>query len=207
MRKEEKVWDRFSRVYDRIIKKDEAAYRVMVDKMVESIGQEEKVLEIATGTGVLALPLSKKISDMVAIDFSEKMIETAKKKAEKMNVENVKFEVQDACSLSFYDNVFDVVIISNALHIMPNPESVLSEIKRVLKKDGRLIAPTFIHKRNKRAWFFSKLTAIFGFKTCHVWDQSTYCQFLAENGFDNINSTVLNSSFDIAYATACIKNK
>ena len=38
---------------------------------------------------------------------------------------------------------FDAVIISNALHIMPEPEAALQNIRRVLKREGLLIAPTF----------------------------------------------------------------
>ncbi|MCR5024844.1 MAG: class I SAM-dependent methyltransferase [Lachnospiraceae bacterium] len=43
------------------------------------------------------------------------------------------------------DASFDAVIISNALHIIPDPEKALSEINRVPKKDGILIAPNFIN--------------------------------------------------------------
>ena len=42
-----------------------------------------------------------------------------------------------------YRPIFDVVIVSNALHIVPHPEKSPAEIRRVLKDDGVLIAPTF----------------------------------------------------------------
>lgn len=41
-----------------------------------------------------------------------------------------------------------LVIVSNALHILPKPEKALTEIRRVLKEDGVLIAPTFTHAGN-----------------------------------------------------------
>ena len=50
--------------------------------------------------------------------------------------------------LPYADESFDVVIVSNALHIVPQPEKALQEIKRVLKDDGVLIAPTFTHAGN-----------------------------------------------------------
>ena len=53
---------------------------------------------------------------------------------------------------------FDVVIVSNALHIVPQPEKALREIKRVLKDDGVLIAPTFTHAENS---FPGKVKAFF----------------------------------------------
>ena len=52
-------------------------------------------------------------------------------------------------SLSYAGNSFDVVIVSNALHIVPQPEKALAEKSdRVLKDDGVLIAPTFTHAEN-----------------------------------------------------------
>ena len=54
-----------------------------------------------------------------------------------------------------------MVIVSNALHIVPQPEKALAEIRRVLKDDGVLIAPTFTHAGNsfpgKVKAFFMKL--------------------------------------------------
>ena len=41
-----------------------------------------------------------------------------------------------------------MVIVSNALHIVPQPEKALAEIHRVLRDDGVLIAPTFTHAEN-----------------------------------------------------------
>ena len=55
--------------------------------------------------------------------------------------------------LSYADRSFDVVIVSNALHIVPQSEKALAEIRRVLKDDGVLIAPTFTHAGNS---FFDK---------------------------------------------------
>ena len=51
-----------------------------------------------------------------------------------------------------------MVIVSNALHIVPQPEKALAEIRRVLKDDGVLIAPTFTHAGNS---FSGKVRAFF----------------------------------------------
>lgn len=47
--------------------------------------------------------------------------------------------------MSYISDYFEVVVISNALHIMPEPQKALKEIDRVLKENGLLIAPTFIN--------------------------------------------------------------
>ena len=62
--------------------------------------------------------------------------------------------------LPYAQKSFEVVIVSNALHIVPHPEKALQEIRRVLKDDGVLIAPTFTHAGNSvsgkaKAFFMS----------------------------------------------------
>ena len=57
---------------------------------------------------------------------------------------------RDTCKLRYADDSFDVVIIANALHIIPEPERALAEMRRVLKKDGILIAPNFIHDNKNK---------------------------------------------------------
>ena len=55
---------------------------------------------------------------------------------------NLTFEVADATALPYKDDSFDVVLIANALHVMPEPEKALSEIDRVLKPGGILMYST-----------------------------------------------------------------
>ena len=57
------------------------------------------------------------------------------------------FSVQDMFSLPYSSKSFDVVIVSNALHIVPQPEKSLREIKRVLKDDGVLIRAHLYSRR------------------------------------------------------------
>ena len=79
-----------------------------------------------------------------ATDASAEMITEAKRtRSAKLH-----FSVQDMFRLPYANQSFNVVIVSNALHIVPQPEKALQEIKRVLKDDGVLIAPTFTHAGN-----------------------------------------------------------
>ena len=60
---------------------------------------------------------------------------------------NISFSVQDATKLTYNSEEFDVVVIANALHIMPEPNKALAEIHRVLKPNGILFAPTFVYEK------------------------------------------------------------
>ena len=116
-------------------------------------------------------------------------------------------KVQDMFHLPYADQSFDVVIVVNALHIVPEPEKALSEIRRVLKDDGVLVAPTFTHADNA---FFGKVKAFFmklaGFPLHSKWTSHEYLAFLRENGWTVQKSTVLKASFPLAYAE-CVKSE
>lgn len=193
-------WGRFAGLYDVIIRKDNKAYTEMYSLIRKRLSHNMHVLELATGTGLISIAIADKVIDVEATDFSTEMIVEAKKKK---IPDNVNFSVQDACNLSYSDCSFDAVIISNALHIMPNPELALQNISRVLKNNGVLIAPTFTHAGNDtRGMLKAKFMELFGFKTYQKWTPEQYCSFLVNNGFHVERKQVLKASFPLTYVEA-----
>lgn len=201
-REEQTVWNRFAFIYDRIVQKDDAIYQEMIGRIACLAAPEDRVLEIATGTGIIALKLAGQIDRIDAIDFSPDMIREAEKKALGLGIGNVDFSVQDATCLSYDSSAFDLVIISNALHIMPQPERVLAEIGRVLKRGGRLVAPTYLHRQSKKAAILSRLMGLTGFRAYHRWTEQGYRAFLAENGFNVVELSLYPGLFPLAYTVA-----
>ena len=201
-RKEEVVWNRFSGIYDRFMKSDEKAYEEMIDRIKLLLTPDTEVLEVATGTGMIALGLAGQGCNIEAVDFSPKMVVFAQKKARKLGASEVHFTVQNALNLKFPSNCFDIVIIANTLHIMPEPEKALREISRVLKPGGKLIAPTFVHADSKKAAILSKLMSFTGFRAYHKWTGQSYHTFLKQNGFAVSDSAMLKASFPLAYVAA-----
>ena len=195
-------WDRYAKLYDfEILRFNGQAYAEMYKLMSEVLTKEMKVLEVATGTGLIAINIANSVHFIEAIDLSPKMIETAKKKD---IPENVHFSIEDATTLSFTDMSFDAVIISNALHIMPDPKVVLANIKRVLKPDGLLIAPTYSHGHLKEAtWNLSTYILNFiGFETYSKWSPEEYLAFIAQNGFTIEKWKILKAAFPLVYVQA-----
>lgn len=97
----------------------------------------KSILDVATGTGSLAIELSQSAKKVVGIDLSSNMLDVAEKKAKS---ENLSFLQMDASKMDFADDEFDIVTISLGLHDMPLEirTLVLKEVKRVLKPSGEL---------------------------------------------------------------------
>lgn len=197
-------WDRISKIYDLIIKKDKIVYHSMISLISLNLSRNMNVLELATGTGILAVHLAKEVTSYEATDFSKQMIEVTKNKYK--NIPNIHFSVQDACNLLYEEKSFDAVIISNALHIMPNPEKALTNIKKVLKDDGILIAPTFVHSQNVSSLIKSKIMGIVGFRAYHKWTYNGYIKFLENEGWKIKQQQCLRGSFPLAYVV-CEKER
>jgi ubiquinone/menaquinone biosynthesis C-methylase UbiE len=194
--------NRYSKIYDfEINLLNGKSYAEMIRLMARSLASDMAVLEIATGTGLIAVRIAQHVRSIEAIDFSPKMIAAAKKKAAP---DNLRFSVEDATALSFPDNTFDAVIISNALHIMPDPAKVLSNIKRVLKPGGKLIAPTYAHGHLRQSsWDLNaKLLKLIGFETYAKWTPEEYVAFIERNGFRVENWRVLKAASPLVYLEA-----
>ena len=136
------IWNIFAPVYEFSMRSQKNIYDFLYARIGE-VAKNKDVLELATGPGMIARHIAPAAKSVMATDFAPKMIETALKAK---NPDNLSFEVADATSLRFANNSFDVVVIANALHIIPNPEKALEEIRRVLKRDGLLIAPNFFFR-------------------------------------------------------------
>ncbi len=89
----------------------------MRKRIALEIKLNEKVIDIACGTGAQAFALSKVATKVTGIDLSESMINFAKKASVKQKTSNTEFFVCDATNLkSFKNNDFDIAIMSLALH-------------------------------------------------------------------------------------------
>ena len=201
MKERKTFWDKNAGRYDRFMRKDRAAYEEMY-KLIRPVVKAKTVLELATGTGLIAKHIVNAAAHIEATDASPEMIAEAKRDNRSAKLH---FSVQDMFRLPYADKSFDVVIVSNALHIIPQPEKALAEIRRVLKDDGVLIAPTFTHGngtlQGRIKLFFMKLA---GFPLNSRWSSADYLAFLRQNGWSVRKSAVLKGSFPLTYAE-CVK--
>ena len=195
-------WDRWAKRYDFMMSKDCKTYENLVDRIKKVLTRNMFALELACGTGLLSVRLAGSVKHLEATDFSKEMISKAKGKTHSSRLH---FSAQDATNLSYADKTFDAVIISNALHIMPEPEIALSEIRRVLKQDGILIAPTFTAAGSIFGRLKIRMMDLSGFRVFHKWTPKEYLKFLNDNGFVVTNSKIYGGGLTLTYAEAKIK--
>lgn len=96
-------------------------------------GLHGSVLDVACGTGDMMLELRRRGYDVTGVDISEEMLAIAKRK-----VENGKWKVADAESLSFEDSTFDAVTCAFGVRNFVHLEQGLKEMLRVLKSGGSM---------------------------------------------------------------------
>lgn len=132
MRNSQDFWDKNAGRYDCFMRKDAAAYERLYE-LLRPVVQHKSVLELATGTGSIAKNIVSSANHIEATDASPEMIAEARRcnRSAKLH-----FSVQDMFHLPYADGSFDVIIVANALHIVP--ETMLQTIyARAKESRGR----------------------------------------------------------------------
>ncbi|MEN3365755.1 MAG: phosphatidylethanolamine/phosphatidyl-N-methylethanolamine N-methyltransferase [Burkholderiales bacterium] len=111
----------------------------------------DSILEVGVGTG-LTLSQYPAASAVVGIDISTDMLEIARQRADKLAERDIRLFAMDAEALDFPDNSFDCVAIPYVLSVTPNPERLISEIRRVCRQNGTIFILN--HFSGSRFWWF-----------------------------------------------------
>jgi ubiquinone/menaquinone biosynthesis C-methylase UbiE len=127
-------------------------YKYFVWKILRKGIKSGRVLDIGTGSGLLAIGLAKSRNgehfDIFAIDISENMLRKAKENAQNAGViDRIEFVQCTAAALPFRHNYFDAVISYASLHHWFKPVTVFDEVARVVKNTGIVII-----RDNKRVY-------------------------------------------------------
>lgn len=124
------------------------------------VEKSDKILEIGVGTGLTFRHLPQGV-DFTGIDLSEKMLVQARKRAQEQK-RDYKLLQMDASKLDFPNESFDLIISAHFLSATSNPVTALSEMKRVLKKSGRILLVNNF-QRSESMHFFEPIAKKMGF--------------------------------------------
>ncbi len=116
------------KIYDRFEKQ-------AIDKLLAGVSKHSRVLEVGCGTGHWSEYLSYKDFNVTGIDVSAKMINIARQK----HIRTGRFEIADGRNLPFEDESFDIAAAITVLEFTTEPEKIVSEMVRCVKKKGVII--------------------------------------------------------------------
>ena len=115
-----------------------------------AVGPGSRALDVATGTGDLAIALRERGVEVVGVDFAEKMLEIARRKAPE-----IEFRTGNALALDFPDDEFDVATVGFGARNFTDLQRGLVEMARVVKPGGRVVVLEITTpQRPPLSWFF-----------------------------------------------------
>jgi len=140
------MFDEVARGYDRtntvLSMGNDQLWRVATTRAVAPRPQQ-RILDLAAGTGASSVSLARSGAEVVAADFSPGMIAEGRRRHH--SIPNLTFVEADATDLPFADDEFDAVTMSFGLRNVNEPKKALGELLRVTKPGGRLVVCEFSH--------------------------------------------------------------
>lgn len=155
------MFDRIARVYDRMNSAMTAGMhhhwrRRAVDRA--RVGPGDRVLDVATGTGDLALELWDRVGpegEVVGVDFAETMLEIARTKAQRLPGSRIRFVAGNALELPFGEDEFGAATVGFGARNFSDLRRGLAEMARVTRPGGRVVVLEITSpQRPPLSWFF-----------------------------------------------------
>jgi len=135
-------------------------WKKWIKKIIPHI-KGNKLLEVSFGSGYLMTQYASDKHEIFGIDYNEKMLEITTNKMKKLNIKAHLFQ-GNVEALPFPDNTFDTVINTMAFTGYPNGGKAMSELKRVLKRGGKLLLVDFDYPKNRNR---------FGYMIVKLWEK------------------------------------
>lgn len=140
--KSEKFWDKTANKYDQEEKKDEEIRIKIIEKTKKYLKISDNVLDYGCGTGLISNEIADNVKMIHAIDTSSKMIEIAKKKADRRKIENIDYVHSTIFDEKYKRSSFDVILVFYILHLLEDTHEVIQRINELLKPGGLIISAT-----------------------------------------------------------------
>lgn len=142
------VWERMAPGWDERRDWVWEASRAVGEWMVAALDPQpgQEILELAAGAGDTGFAASTRLGDsgrLISTDFSARMVETARRRAQELGVANAQFRELDAERMELADDSVDGVLCRWGYMLMGDPAEALAETRRVLRPGGRLAFAVF----------------------------------------------------------------
>ena len=138
----DKFWDKKAYGYAQNPISDEETYHRKLSETQGYFTPDMRVLEFGCGTGTTAVHHGPHVRHIDAVDISESMIDIGRRRAGESNIENITFTRGTLTDFNADTASLDAVLGLNVIHLLPDRQSVLLEIARILKPGGVFVSST-----------------------------------------------------------------
>jgi ubiquinone/menaquinone biosynthesis C-methylase UbiE len=200
-------WDRKASHYDRVAQGvlGRPLPRVL-ELTASAVSGADTVLEVAAGTGLMTAAIAPRVRQVIATDYSDKMLALLRERMKSAGIANVEAARRDIYALGYPAATFDAVVAANVLHLVPDLERALDALCHVLRPGCPLITPTFVHDETAIAWAASRVLA-------HVLGQPMHRRFttaslrrvLDQRGLRVARSETIPGLIPIAYVESVLE--
>jgi phosphatidylethanolamine/phosphatidyl-N-methylethanolamine N-methyltransferase len=180
----EKIYRNYSGIYDIVWGKIFESSREEAIQHLD-IRPGHRILEVGVGSG-LTLPFYPPHCQVVGIDISDRMLAKASKRIERHGYGNVTLKQMDASHMAFYDDTFDAVFAAYVITVVPDPKSMIAEIKRVCKKNGKIVFLNHFESDNKVISMIEKAISPFCTKRMAFRTDFPLSKLLEEDGLNMV---------------------
>lgn len=156
-------WDRHAAGYDRSVRLLGGSLRRLLPLVEQEARGATRALEVGAGTGLVTIPLAKSCADTIATDSSAEMVVQLRSRLAQTGFGELRVQQAGLPTLPFPDEAFDLVLAANLLHLLPDEQEALRELRRVLAPRGRLLVPTYCHAEGTIARAVSAVLGLTGF--------------------------------------------
>lgn len=189
MYKSEKFWNKLSKNYDKNGK--DKAYNLIIEKSKKYFKPDDVILDFACATGLYSFVFSTYVKEIQAFDISSKMIEIAKSKAKRKEVDHVIFSQTTLFDKKYKEASFDVILGFNILLYFKDEKEVLSRMNKLLKTGGLIITSTACLKERRTCIGILSSSLIFLFKSLRILPYLKFYKIRA------LEKTITNYGFKI----------
>jgi len=120
------------------------------------------LLDVPAGTGVFTASRYANFSNatIIALDYSMGMLQKAKERFEEQGLNNVCLVRADVANLPLTESAVDIVLSMNGLHVFPDKQRAIAEMRRVLRPEGSLVACCYMKGGTRRGDWLVKHYAV-----------------------------------------------
>ncbi len=195
-----RFWERNASRYDRSMALFGGPVPRMAALAADTVRGSARVLELASGTGLVTEAIAPVVGSLLATDYAESMVQATQ--ARVGHLANVRCESRNVYALGEGLGPFDAIVAANVLHLLPDLPVALAAMRTALEPNGKLVVPTYCHGQDLRARMVSGMLSAVAFPVARRFDLRGLSAAVGDAGFVVVQAELLPGLLPIGFVVA-----